>query len=118
MKLFRSDSVQGCRLPHNPRSDIQKAMVQTTGTPLLYLVFGAIVSVLLAVDLWQLRKQGSHKISAREAGSWVASWVAAAVVFGGWYWWYLDGSFGREVPALTIAAIAGGGRAALRLAAG
>ncbi len=97
MKLFRSDSVQGCRLPHNPRSDIQKAMVQTTGTPLLYLVFGAIVSVLLAVDLWQLRKQGSHKISAREAGSWVAIWVAAAVVFGGWYWWYLDGSFGREV---------------------
>jgi len=72
-------------------------MVQTTGTPFLYLVFGAIVSVLLAVDLWQLKKQGSHKISAKEAGGWVAIWVTAAMAFGAWYWWYLDGTYGRAI---------------------
>jgi len=72
-------------------------MLQTTGTPFLFLVFGAIVSVLLTIDLWQLRRQGSHRISTREAGGWVAIWVGAALAFGAWYWWYLDGVHGRAV---------------------
>jgi tellurite resistance protein TerC len=70
-------------------------MIETTGTPLLYIVFGVIVSVLLAVDLWQLKRKGSHKISMAEAGSWAGVWVAAALAFGAWYWWHLDGTLGR-----------------------
>jgi tellurite resistance protein TerC len=72
-------------------------MVPTTGTPLLYAVFGILVILLLAIDLWQLRRQGSHKISVREAGSWVGVWITAALAFGLWYWWYLDGAYGREI---------------------
>jgi len=72
-------------------------MLQTTGTPLLYVVFGVIVGILLVIDLWQLNKQGSHKISAKEAGSWVGVWVVAALAFGAWYWWYLDGVHGRAI---------------------
>jgi tellurite resistance protein TerC len=72
-------------------------MLPTTGTPLLYAVFGAIVTILLAIDLWQLRRQGSHKISMKEAGGWVGIWVAAALAFGLWYWWYLDATYGRAV---------------------
>jgi tellurite resistance protein TerC len=72
-------------------------MVETTGTPMLYAAFGIIVTLLLAVDLWQLKRQGSHKISMKEAGSWVGVWVAAALAFGAWYWWYLDGTYGRAV---------------------
>ena len=72
-------------------------MIQTTGTPALYAAFAILVGILLAIDLWQLRRQGSHKISMKEAGSWVGVWVAAALAFGAWYWWYLDGTFGRAV---------------------
>jgi tellurite resistance protein TerC len=72
-------------------------MLQTTGTPLLYAVFGTIVTILLAIDLWQLKRQGSHKISMKEAGGWVGIWVTAALAFGLWYWWYLDGTYGRAV---------------------
>jgi tellurite resistance protein TerC len=72
-------------------------MIQTTGTPFLYAVFGIIVTILLAIDLWQLKRQGSHKISVKEAGSWVGVWVVAALAFGAWYWWYLDGTYGRAV---------------------
>ena len=72
-------------------------MLQTTGTPLLYTVFGLVVLLLLAVDLWQLKRQGSHKITMKEAGTWVGVWVSAALAFGLWYWWYLDGRLGRAI---------------------
>ncbi len=70
-------------------------MIQTTGTPLLYAVFGLLVCALLAIDLWQLRRKGAHRISMAEAGGWVGVWVVAALVFGAWYWSYLASTFDR-----------------------
>jgi tellurite resistance protein TerC len=52
---------------------------------------------MLAVDFLLLRVQGSHRVSAREALAWTLVWVAVALAFGGWLWWYIDAQFGREV---------------------
>ncbi|WP_425478105.1 TerC/Alx family metal homeostasis membrane protein [Mizugakiibacter sediminis] len=68
-----------------------------TGTPLLYLGFGLLVAVLLAVDFALLRTQGRHKVSVREAALWSVVWIAAAAAFGAWLWWHLHGEYGAEV---------------------
>jgi len=33
----------------------------------------------------------------REAAAWSAVWVLLALAFNAWFWWYLDGSVGREI---------------------
>jgi tellurite resistance protein TerC len=71
--------------------------IESTGTPILYLGFTLLVIVLLAVDFFVLKAQGAHRVSVKEAAAWSVVWIAIALVFGGWLWWYLDGRFGREV---------------------
>ena len=70
---------------------------ESTGTPVLYLGFTLLVIVLLAVDFFVLKARGAHRVSVKEAAAWSVVWIAIALVFGGWLWWYLDGRFGREV---------------------
>lgn len=72
-------------------------IIESTGTPILYLGFTLLVIVLLAVDFFVLKAQGAHRVSMKEAAAWSVVWIAIALVFGGWLWWYLDGRFGREV---------------------
>jgi tellurite resistance protein TerC len=55
------------------------------------------VVLLLAADFLLLRTQGSHKVSAKEAASWSAVWVAVAAAFGAWLWWHLSQQFGPDV---------------------
>jgi tellurite resistance protein TerC len=52
---------------------------------------------LLAVDFFVLKTQGSHRVSAKEAAGWSVVWIAIALAFCAWFWWYLDGRFGREL---------------------
>ena len=72
-------------------------IIESTGTPALYLGFTLLVIILLAVDFFVLKTQGAHRVSAREAAGWSVVWVAIALAFCGWFWWYLDGRFGREL---------------------
>ena len=72
-------------------------IAESTGTPALYLGFTLLVIVLLAVDFFVLKARGAHRVSVKEAAAWSVVWIAIALVFGGWLWWYLDGRFGREV---------------------
>jgi tellurite resistance protein TerC len=72
-------------------------MIESTGTPMLYLGFLLLVTALLAVDFFVLNTRGSHRVSVKEAAAWSVIWVMIALLFGGWLWWYLDGQFGREV---------------------
>lgn len=67
------------------------------GTPLLYMGFSLLVIVLLSVDFFALKIQGSHKVSVKEAVGWALVWFLAAMVFGGWLWWHLKGLYGPEV---------------------
>jgi tellurite resistance protein TerC len=72
-------------------------IVESAGTPILYLGFTLLVVVLLAVDFFALKAQGAHRVSVKEAAAWSVGWIAISLVFGGWLWWYLDGHFGREM---------------------
>jgi tellurite resistance protein TerC len=72
-------------------------IVESTGTPTLYLGFALLVIILLAVDFLVLKTQGAHRVSVREAAGWSVVWITIALAFCGWLWWYLDGRFGREL---------------------
>src|SRR5512140_1845985 len=72
-------------------------IIQSTGTPALYLGFTLLVIVLLAVDFLMLKTHGAHRVSVKEAAGWSLVWIAIALAFCGWFWWYLDGRFPREV---------------------
>jgi tellurite resistance protein TerC len=72
-------------------------IVESIGSPMLYFGFSLLVVALLAVDFLALKTQGSHKVSVREALGWTVTWIAIALAFCAWFWWYLDSQFGREV---------------------
>jgi len=72
-------------------------IIESTGTPALYLGFTLLVVILLAVDFLVLKTQGAHRVSVREAAGWSVVWITIALAFCGWFWWYLDGRFGREL---------------------
>ena len=72
-------------------------MLDSIGTPTLYLSFTILVALLLAVDFFVLKHEGEHRVSTREAAMWSVVWVSIALAFGGWLWWYLDGTLGPEI---------------------
>ncbi|OGA62181.1 MAG: hypothetical protein A3G81_08065 [Betaproteobacteria bacterium RIFCSPLOWO2_12_FULL_65_14] len=71
--------------------------IESTGTPVLYLGFALLVIALLAVDFLVLKAQGAHRVSVKEAAAWSVAWIAVSLAFCGWFWWYLDGRFPREL---------------------
>jgi tellurite resistance protein TerC len=71
--------------------------IESAGTPILYLGFTLVVIVFLAADFFLLKAQGAHRVSAKEAVAWSLVWIAAALAFCGWFWWYLDVRFPREL---------------------
>jgi tellurite resistance protein TerC len=72
-------------------------IIESTGTPTLYLGFTLLVIVLLAVDFFALKAQGAHRVSVKEAAAWSVVWIAISLAFCGWFWWYLDGHSGRDL---------------------
>lgn len=74
----------------------------TIGTPLMWSLFGLFVLLALALDFFALNRQGSHKVSMREAGIWSLVWVALSFVFMGWMWWHLGGT-GSDAVAQELA---------------
>ena len=74
----------------------------TIGTPLMWSLFGLFVVIALALDFFALNRQGSHKVSMREAGIWSLLWVALSFVFVGWMWWHLGGT-GSDAVAQELA---------------
>ena len=72
-------------------------IIESTGTPILYLGFTLLVIVLLAVDFFVLKAQGAHRVSVKEAAAGSMVWIVFSLAFCSWFWWYLDGRFGREL---------------------
>ena len=70
--------------------------METIGTPLLWLVFGGVVIAALLADLVLMRHGGPHKVSFKEAAWWSIGWVALALAFNGWLWWYTGQRFGAQ----------------------
>jgi tellurite resistance protein TerC len=66
-------------------------MLETIGSPLMWVGFVAFVLVMLAIDLGVFHKQ-AHEVSVREAAVWSAVWVGLAAIWNVLvYAW-----FGRE----------------------
>jgi tellurite resistance protein TerC len=63
----------------------------STGTPLTWAAFVALVLVLLAVDLGLLNRR-DHEVRAGEALRWVALWAALALAFDGFVAWRYGGA--------------------------
>lgn len=72
-------------------------IIESMGTPMLYLGFSVLVIFLLAADFLLLKTQGSHTVSVKEAAGWSVVWITISLAFGAWFWWYLDGLHGREI---------------------
>ena len=70
--------------------------METIGTPLLWLVFGGVVIIALLADLVLMRHGGPHKVSFKEAAWLSIGWVALALAFNGWLWWYTGQRFGAQ----------------------
>lgn len=71
-----------------------EACVETIGSPFLWLVFAVVVVLALLADLVLMRHGGPHKVSFKEAAWWSVGWVALALAFNGWLWWYARQRFG------------------------
>ena len=70
--------------------------METIGSPLLWLVFGVVVAAALLVDLVLMRHGGPHKVTFKEAAWWSVGWVALALAFNTWLWWYGGQQLGPE----------------------
>ena len=71
--------------------------IESFATAPMWAGFIAFVLAMLALDLFVLGGNKAHRVSVREAGSWVAAWVTMAIAFGILLWWYLDATAGREM---------------------
>lgn len=64
-------------------------------SPAVWLGFTGLVVGLLALDLGVLNRR-AHALTMREAGTWSASIVALALLFGGFLWWREGGQSALE----------------------
>ncbi|EGC52020.1 hypothetical protein NMXN1568_0007, partial [Neisseria meningitidis N1568] len=64
------------------------------GSSLFYGVFFAAVLVMIALDMFSLKKNGSHKVGVKEALAWSGLWVAVSCLFAGWLYFELAGNPG------------------------
>lgn len=61
--------------------------MQTIGTPVLWVGFTLVVTVVLAVDLW-IGSKSDEPMSKRQALAWTGLWVSLATAFGASIWFF------------------------------
>ncbi len=71
--------------------------IESFATGPMWAGFIAFVLAMLALDLFVFGGNKAHRVTVKEAASWVVAWMVLAVAFGGLLWWYLDGTAGREI---------------------
>jgi tellurite resistance protein TerC len=71
--------------------------IETLATGPMWVGFIVFVLIMLGLDLFVLGGNRAHRVSAKEAASWTATWMALATTFGALLWWYLDATAGREI---------------------
>jgi len=82
--------------------------MQTVGTPLLWGSFAVVVLIMLAIDLFLQGRRGAQTMSFKQAAVWSLIWVSVSLLFSAAFWWYLEGSAGRDVATTqTLAFLTG-----------
>jgi tellurite resistance protein TerC len=69
---------------------------------LMWIVFGAIIAIVLALDLFVLHKK-PHAVSLRESMMWSGIWIAIALAYGGALWLMGDYGFGPTLAKQYLA---------------
>ena len=72
-------------------------MMDSFATGPMWGGFIAFVLGMLALDLFVFGGRKAHRISAKEALTWVIAWVCLALAFAGLLWWYLNDTQGAEI---------------------
>ena len=67
------------------------------GEPWMWGAFIVFVLAMLALDLFVFGGRKAHRVSVREALSWVIAWCLLALSFAALLWWYLHGAFGADI---------------------
>lgn len=76
--------------------------METIGTLWLYLVFFAIVAVMLVIDLVGFKHQHGQEVKVRTAAYWSIAWVSVATLFGGGLWLYLEQTAGAVIANTKV----------------
>ena len=76
--------------------------METIGTLWLYLVFFAIVAVMLVIDLVGFKHQHGQEVKVRTAAYWRIAWVSVATLFGGGLWLYLEQTAGAAIANTKV----------------
>jgi tellurite resistance protein TerC len=76
--------------------------METIGTLWLYLVFFAIVAVMLVIDLVGFKHQHGQEVKVRTAAYWSIAWVSVATLFGGGLWLYLEQTAGAAIANTKV----------------
>lgn|SRR5690554_858557 len=76
--------------------------MHSVGSPLLWVVFFAVVLVMLTIDLFVVGGGRRHRVSLKEAAIWSAIWISVSMLFAAGLWWYLKGTAGIAVANKTV----------------
>lgn len=76
--------------------------METIGTLWLYLVFFAIVAVMLVIDFIGFKHQHGQEVKVRTAAYWSIAWVSVATLFGGGLWLYLEQTAGVAIANTKV----------------
>ena len=76
--------------------------METIGTLWLYLVFFAIVAVMLIIDFVGFKHQHGQEDKVRTAAYWSIAWVSVATLFGGGLWLYLEQTAGTAIANAKV----------------
>ena len=76
--------------------------METIGTLWLYLVFFAIVAVMLVIDFIGFKHQHGQEVKVRTAAYWSIAWVSVATLFGGGLWLYLEQTAGTAIANAKV----------------
>ncbi|WP_180052809.1 MULTISPECIES: TerC family protein [unclassified Acinetobacter] len=76
--------------------------METIGTLWLYLVFFAIVAVMLVIDFVGFKHQHGQEVKVRTAAYWSIAWVSVATLFGGGLWLYLEQTVGAAIANTKV----------------
>jgi len=71
--------------------------MHSMGTWWMWGGFFIFVLLVLAIDLFLVGGNRSHKVSSKEALSWFLTWVLCALIFNGLLWWYVSFTQGSAI---------------------
>ncbi|WP_043751926.1 TerC/Alx family metal homeostasis membrane protein [Methylobacterium nodulans] len=79
---------------------VELLSVAWLGKPIwMWLLFHAVIVLLLAFDLGLLHRDSSREIGVKESLALTAFYLTLGLIFGGWIWWYIGPQAGQEYLA-------------------